>query len=157
MSYTLGMGNTIEMGWNAPTGYDLLGYNICEWNPNNDNLSVIDFVGASVTSYTCQASQFDLGNIVIQGVEVGKTESRLLSNRSWETVGLGEQSSTDFQVYPNPSNGTFTVEGTGILRIANVLGQEIITKEINGMETIELPQGIYFVQLNDVVRKIVVE
>ena len=72
-------------------------------------------------------------------------------------MGLGEQSSTDFQVYPNPSNGTFTVEGTGILRIANVLGQEIITKEINGMETIELPQGIYFVQLNDVVRKIVVE
>ena len=157
MSYTLGMGNTIEMGWNAPTGYDLLGYNICEWNPNNDNLSVIDFVGASVTSYTCQTSQFDNGNIVIQGVENGKTESRLLSNRSWETVGLGEQSSAAFKVYPNPSNGTFTVEGTGILRIANVLGQEIITKEINGMETIELPQGIYFVQLNDVVRKIVVE
>ena len=157
MSYTLGMGNTIEMGWNTPTGYDLLGYNICEWNPNDGNLSVIDFVGASVTSYTCQTSQFDNGNIVIQGVENGKTESRLLSNRSWETVGLGEQSSAAFKVYPNPSNGTFTVEGTGILRIANVLGQEIITKEINGMETIELPQGIYFVQLNDVVRKIVVE
>ena len=157
MAYLTGMNNTIEVNWNIPTGYDLLGYNICEWNPNDGNLSVIDFVGASVTSYTCQTSQFDNGNIVIQGVENGKTESRLLSNRSWETVGLGEQSSAAFKVYPNPSNGTFTVEGTGILRIANVLGQEIITKEINGMETIELPQGIYFVQLNDVVRKIVVE
>ena len=157
MSYTLGMGNTIEMGWNTPTGYDLLGYSICEWNPNDGNLSVVDFVGASVTSYTCQSSQFDLGYIVVQGVEAGKTESRLLSNRSWETVGLGEQSSVAFKVYPNPSSGIFTVEGTGILRIANVLGQEIITKEIDGNTAIELPQGIYFVQMNGTVQKIVVE
>lgn len=157
MSYTLGMGNTIEMGWNTPTGYDLLGYNICEWNPNDGNLFVIDFVGASVTSYTCSEAMFDYGNIVIQGVENGKTESRLLSNRSWETVGLGEQSSAAFKVYPNPSNGIFTVEGTGTLRIANVLGQEIIAKEIEGNTAIELPQGIYFVRLNGVVRKIVVE
>lgn len=157
MSYTLGMGNTIEMGWNTPTGYDLLGYNICEWNPNDGNLSVIDFVGASVTSYTCSEAMFDHGNIVIQGVENGKTESRLLSNRSWETVGLGEQSSTAFKLYPNPSNGTITMEGTGTLRIANVLGQEIIAKEIDGNTAIELPQGIYFVQLNGTVRKIVVE
>ena len=157
MSYLLGIGSTIDLTWNTPTGYDLMGYNICEWHPNDGNLSVIDFVGASVTSYTCQAGQFDNGNIVIQGVEAGKTESCLLSNRSWETVGLGEQSSTVFKVYPNPANGMFTVEGIGTLRIANVLGQEIMVKEIDSNTAIELPQGIYFVQLNGTVRKIVVE
>ena len=157
MSYTLGMGNTIEMGWNTPTGYDLMGYNICEWHPNG-TLNVIDFVGASVTSYTCTENLFNNGYVVVQGVENSKTESRLLSNRSEEgIVGLGEQSSVAFEVYPNPSNGVFTVKGTGTLRIANVLGQETMVKEIDGKETVALPQGMYFVRLNGAVRKIVVE
>ncbi len=160
MSYTLGMGNTIEIGWNTPTGYDLLGYNICEWHPDgkDGNLTVIDFVGASVTSYTCSENLFNNGHVVVQGVENGKTESRLLSNRSEESiVGLGEQSSGAFEVYPNPSNGVLTVKGTGTLRVSNVLGQEIMAMEIDGKETVELSKGMYFVQLNGTVRKIVVE
>lgn len=157
MSYTLGMGNNIEMGWNIPTGYDLLGFNICEWHPEG-TLNVIDFVGASVTSYTCTENLFNNGYVVVQGVENSKTESRLLSNRSEEgIVGLGEQSSVAFEVYPNPSNGVFAVKGTGTLRIANVLGQETMVKEIDGKETVALPQGMYFVRLNGAVRKIVVE
>ena len=32
-----------------------------------------------------------------------------------------------------------------------------MAKEIDGKETMELPQGMYFVQLNGTVRKIVVE
>ncbi len=160
MSYTLGMGNTIEIGWNTPTGYDLLGYNICEWHPDgkDGNLTVIDFVGASVTSYTCSENLFNNGHVVVQGVENGKTESRLLSNRSEESiVGLGEQSSGAFEVYPNPSNGVLTVKGTGTLRVSNVLGQEIMAMEIDGKESVELSKGMYFVQLNGTVRKIVVE
>ena len=43
------------------------------------------------------------------------------------------------------------------LLITNLLGQEILTKEINGPTTIELPTGVYFVQLNGMTRKIVVE
>ena len=158
MSYTLGVNNTIELGWNAPTGYDLIGYNICEWNAATNALTAIDFVGAGVTSYTCQESMFDHGNIVVQGVEAAKDgETRLLSNRSWETVGLGEHEAATLSVYPNPSSGVFTVEGTGTLTVTNVLGQEIMSKEINGMETMELPQGIYFVKMGDEARKIVVE
>lgn len=159
MSYLLGAGGTIDFTWNSPTGYDLIGYNICEWHPNGKDgeLIVIDFVGAGVTSYTCQESMFDHGNIVVRGMEAGRTESRLLSNRSWETVGLGEHETATFSVYPNPSNGVFTVEGAGVMRVMNVLGQIILTKEINGKTTVELPQGLYFVRLGDMVRKIVVE
>jgi len=162
MAYLTGVNNTIEVNWNAPTGYNLLGYNICEWHESDGSLSVIDYVGASVTSYTCSQSQFDQGYIVVQGVEAGKEgETRLLSNRSSETVGLGENGpSTDsgtLTVYPNPAQGAFTVEGMGRLSITNVLGQTVLTREIDGKETVELPLGIYFVKLNGQTRKIVVE
>ncbi len=162
MSYTLGMNNTIEIEWNTPTGYDLLGYNICEWNATDGTLTTIDYVGASVSSYTCQQSQFDQGYIVIQGVEAGKDgEMRLLSNRSSETVGIEENGpstgSGALTVYPNPAKGAFTVEGTGRMMMTNVLGQTVLVREIDGKESIELPRGIYFVKLNASTRKVIVE
>ncbi len=158
MSYTLGMNNTIEIGWNTPTGYDLLGYNICEWHEDDGSLTVIDYVGASVTSYTCSDNQFDEGYIVVQGVEAGKDgETRLLSNRSLDLVGLGENEATAFMVYPNPVKDRFTVEGTGVMTVTNTLGQTILTREIEGKTIVELPQGMYFVKLGGVTRKVVVE
>lgn len=158
MSYTLGMNNTIEIEWNTPTGYDLLGYNICEWHEDDGSLTVIDYVGASVTSYTCSQSQFDEGYIVVQGVEAGKDgETRLLSNRSLDLVGLGENEATAFRVYPNPAKDRFTIEGTGTLTVTNTLGQTVLIQEIDGKTTIELPQGLYFVKLGGVTRKVVVD
>ena len=158
MAYLTGINNTIEVNWNAPTGYDLLGYNICEWHDNDGSLSVIDYVGASVTSYTCSQSQFDQGYIVVQGVEAGKEgETRLLSNRSMDLVGLGENESTAFKVYPNPAKDRFIVEGSGTMTITNTFGQTFLRREIDGKTTIELPQGMYFVKLGGVTRKVVVE
>ncbi|MBQ6769660.1 MAG: T9SS type A sorting domain-containing protein [Bacteroidales bacterium] len=158
MAYLTGINNTIEVNWNVPAGYDLLGYNICEWHEEDGSLTVIDYVGASVTSYTCSQSQFDEGYIVIQGVEASKDgETRLLSNRSSETVGIGENESLAFKVYPNPAQGTFTVEGTGRMTITNVLGQTVLAREIDGMESIGLPRGLYFVKMNGATRKVVVE
>ena len=158
MAYLTGINNTIEVNWNVPAGYDLLGYNICEWHEEDGSLTVIDYVGASVTSYTCSQSQFDEGYIVVQGVEAGKNgETRLLSNRSLDLVGLGENEATAFRVYPNPAKDRFTIEGTGTLTVTNTLGQTILTKEIDGKATIELPRGMYFVKMNGVTRKIVVE
>ena len=162
MAYLTGMNNTIEVNWNIPTGYDLLGFNICEWHPDgkDGDLTVIDFVGASVTSYTCSENQFNNGYVVVQGVENGKTESRLLSNRSEEgIVGLGEQQNKTFEVYPNPTNGTFTVEGASILTIYNTMGQIITTShKENGTHTFTLRPGVYFVKSGEgTVRKVVVE
>ena len=160
MAYLTGVNNTIEVNWNQPTGYDLLGYNICEWHPGaKEDLTVIDYVGAGVTSYTCSESMFDEGNIVVQGVEAGKDgESRLLSNRSWETVGIGEHQNK-FNVYPNPTNGTFTVDGATDLTVFNTLGQVITTSHSeNGTHTFTLRSGIYFIKSDEgTVQKIVVE
>lgn len=158
MAYLTGINNTIEVNWNTPTGYDLLGYNVCEWHENDGSLSVIDYVGASVTSYTCSQSQFDQGYIVVQGVEASKDgETRLLSNRSMDLVGLGENEATTFKVYPNPAKDRFTVEGSGTMTVMNTLGQTVLTQEIDGKTTIELPQGLYFVKLGGATRKVVVE
>ena len=173
MTYTLGVGNTIVIGWNHPTGYDLMGYNICEWHPEEkslpsggavrrtegaDELTVIDYVGAGVSSYTCSESQFDHGMIVVQGVERTKAaESRLLSNRSLDYVGIGEKEKQNFNIYPNPSTGRVTIEGTGRLTITNTLGQTLLTRDITDTETIDLPMGVWFVKLDETTRKVVVE
>ena len=162
MAYLTGINNTIEVNWNAPTGYELLGYNICEWHPGakDGDLTVIDFVGASVTSYTCSENQFNEGHVVVQGVENGRTESRLLSNRSYENiVGLGEHQNMSLRLYPNPTTGTFTVEGASTLTVFNTLGQVIArSHEENGTHTFTLRSGIYFIKSDEgVVKKVVVE
>ena len=43
------------------------------------------------------------------------------------------------------------------MTVSNSLGQTILTCEIEGKETLELPQGMYFVKLGEVTRKVLVE
>ena len=162
MAYLTGINNTIEVNWNIPTGYDLIGYNICEWTPDgkDGDLTVIDFVGASVTSYTCSTSQFsNNGNVVVQGVEASKTESRLLSNRSGDILSVGEQQNKIFKIYPNPSTGAFTVEGASNLTIFNTLGQVVATSyDEDGTHTFSLRSGIYFVKSGEgTVQKVIIQ
>ena len=62
-----------------------------------------------------------------------------------------------FNVYPNPAQGRFTVEGRGRMTVSNLLGQVVLVKEIDGQTTVALPRGMYFVKLCNETRKIVVE
>ena len=114
----------------------------------------------TVNSYTCSESQFNNGYVVVQGVENGRTESRLLSNRSWEDItGVDEQQNKIFKIYPNPSTGAFTVEGASNLTIFNTLGQVIATSyDEDGTHTFSLRSGIYFVKSGEgTVQKVVVQ
>ena len=52
-------------------------------------------------------------------------------------------------VYPNPAKSSFTVEGTGLLSITNVLGQTVMEKPIKEMSIITLSEGIYLLRLTD--------
>ncbi len=70
---------------------------------------------------------------------------------------LGENLGSAFKVYPNPSKGYITIEGSGTLTITDILGQTLLTKEIRGKAKVELPKGIYFLKLDNETRKIVVE
>ena len=60
-------------------------------------------------------------------------------------------------VYPNPSHGKLTVEGTGYMMVTNILGQTVIAKEIKGQQIITLPKGMYLISLRGVTKKVVVE
>ena len=65
------------------------------------------------------------------------------------------------KVWPNPNNGTFTVEGEGRLKVFNLLGQVVIDRDIDGKTTLTLPSGMYLIRLvNGTInetRKVVVE
>ena len=60
-------------------------------------------------------------------------------------------------IYPNPSHGTITVKGKGILTIINMLGQTVFQKEVNGESPIQLPTGVYVAKLGNGVQKVVVQ
>ena len=70
---------------------------------------------------------------------------------------IEEPNTASFEVWPNPAQGRFIVEGKGNMSIVNVLGQTLLNREIDGKESIALPQGIYFVRLGDITRKVIVE
>jgi hypothetical protein len=70
---------------------------------------------------------------------------------------VDEAAASAFEVWPNPTQGRFVVQGKGKMTITNALGQILINHEIDGKESIALPQGLYFVKIGNATRKVVVE
>ena len=156
--------NKLNMAWTPPfieegAPLTVTYFQICKYDPITDEVTIIDQIGANNTIGSYDVSLFDGGYAVVAALfNEGKDyEDVAFSNLTEEILGVGENVGNLVRVYPNPANGRFTVEGTGIMHITNVLGQEIMAKEINGKETVVLPKGMYIVQLNGAVRKIMVE
>ena len=124
-----------DMAFDMQTG-ELVGVNGAE-------LYYIDITSAS----TC--------NLGILGGDSFCMATGLFTTYSWNAID--ENNLETVSVYPNPAQGSFSVEGIGKLTITNLLGQEILVREINGKTVVELPQGMYLVRLNDAVSKVVVE
>ena len=97
-------------------------------------------INVQVTAANC------MGTVISEGVGPVRLVTRITENTE-----------TTFKVYPNPASGSFVVEGTGTVNIMNVVGQILLTREIDGKTAIELPKGLYFVKMNETTRKIVVE
>ncbi|PLX22472.1 MAG: hypothetical protein C0599_06290 [Salinivirgaceae bacterium] len=69
-------------------------------------------------------------------------------------IGIGETVETlDFSVYPNPSNGTFTIDaqGTSQVTIMNAAGQVVDSKIVTGGTpiSIDVVSGVYFVRVQN--------
>ena len=163
-TYYQDVNGNLNMTWNVPYVEEgaqgtLTYFQICKYDPATGDLTVVDQVNAAITDYTCGVNQFDGGQAVIAAVfSEGKgVEELSFSNLTTDILGVGENDERAFNIYPNPATDRVTIEGTGMTIITNTLGQTILTREINGKETIELPQGLYFVKMNGVTQKIVVE
>ena len=163
MAFLPDINGNVEMTWNSPelggANIHVGRYEICEYDPNGKGgITVIDFVGPSTMSYSCNQSMFDYGYPLIRAIiQDGRGEKDMLSNRTEEIVGLDEKENKFFNLYPNPTTGRVTIEGTGHLTITNVLGQTLLTRDITDTEIIDLPSGVWFVKLNETTRKVVVE
>jgi hypothetical protein len=70
---------------------------------------------------------------------------------------IEEPNTASFEVWPNPAQGRFIVEGKGNMSIVNILGQTLLNREIGGKESIALPQGLYFVKIGHTTRKVIIE
>lgn len=64
-------------------------------------------------------------------------------------TGVDENESEQLVLYPNPSEGTFVVEGRGRLSVVNSLGQQILTRDLEGQTTLHLPSGFYLLRLEN--------
>ncbi len=84
-----------------------------------------------------------------------KEDCRLMAQLSGN--GVDEEVAAGLKIFPNPTQSQFTVEGSGRMTVINLLGQTILTRDVEGQTIVELPKGLYFVQLDGVTQKVVVE
>ena len=155
----------LNMTWNTPYIEEgaqgtLTGYQICKYNPATEEVTVVDQVNASITDYTCNTAAFTGGQATIAAIFDSKdVEDRAFSNLTDHTFAVSEENETNFMVYPNPSNGTFIVEGASDLTIYNTIGQIIATSHNEDEKhSFSLGSGIYFIKSDEgAVKKIIVE
>ena len=156
----------LNMTWNAPYVEEgaqgtLTGYQICKYNPATEDLTVVDQVNSSITDYTCNSSTFIGCRATVAAIFDSKDiEDRAFSNLTDHTFTTIEENGTNFKVYPNPANGTFTVEGATTLTIYNTLGQIIATSHSeNEKHSFTVSSGgIYFIKSDEgAVQKIIVQ
>lgn len=142
--------------------YSIVAYRIGRFNESTGEFVAIDQLSAQVHigKYNMDLFEGDYGIVaaVFSDAKNRDYEELAFSNRSDSgIVGVGEQNNETFGIYPNPSKGRFTIEGSGTMTVTNTIGQTILTQEIDGKATVELPQGMYFVKLGEATRKVVME
>jgi len=132
-------------------------YDVVNGIPNH----VID-VGNFTNVYTYNPADFHgYGAVAAVFAEKG-LEEFAFSNLTKQMLDIDENITEIpvMKIYPNPSNGAFTVECVSDLIVYNVIGQVIAISHAteNGIHNFSLGTGIYFVKSDEgAVQKIIVE
>jgi len=104
------------------------------------------------------------------GLKCIQVDNALYSNDNWSsridpwatfnetcTVGVDNISQTEVNIFPNPSNGIFTISGLPMgalcIDIYNVLGEIVYSKNstqtVSNIDISNSPKGMYFVKISD--------
>jgi PKD repeat protein len=93
-------------------------------------------------------------NVCLTVTSAESCESVYCENIVITGLGIKEISSVKMNVYPNPSNGNFTVESNSIITkisVKNIIGQNVFTKNINAINSVisleDVNNGFYFIEL----------
>lgn len=160
--------NLMNFSWEDPfieegSPYEVIAYRIGRVD-NSGEFIVIDQLSANVHlgKYDMDLFNGDYGIVAAVFNDSKRDYEELaFSNRSDnEILNVDEQQIANFKVYPNPTSGAFTVEGSSNLTIYNTMGQVIATSfDENGVHTISIDSpGVYFVTNGEgAVRKVVVK
>lgn len=89
------------------------------------------------------------GDHVVRFFLEGSTVAATQSYVFMKGTGVDENEGERFVLYPNPSEGTFVVEGWGRLSVVNPLGQQLFTRDMEGQTTLSLPSGFYLLRLEN--------
>lgn len=86
-------------------------------------------------------------------------EKLAFSNRTKQMLGIDDIARNSIRVYPNPTDGEFTVEGVSDLTIYNILGQVVTTSHTSeNVHKFSLGTGIYFIKSGEgLVKKVIVK
>ena len=164
LGHRLANGNNQVMG-TAVKGIDVkLGKNPgggCANRTTTDGSGNYTFTNVSDGSYSIYADMPNFGMTNVLTVTISSANQQSTNNNycvdsvkintaCFQTTGINQVSVSNEQVavYPNPSNGTFTIETQSNVHciLYNVNGSEVLNKTINGKVTIDasnLSEGVY--------------
>jgi hypothetical protein len=158
--------NIWNLVWTPYFGvYEVPSYEIYRGvTPNN--LSYLNTVSGNINSYTDFTApagtsvyyQIKIKEAFCAGVQTdddGEIRSNIMNfNVITGTIG-GEENESLIKVFPNPNQGEFTIEmnnGKGELRITNMLGQTVLEKKVDQVDSSTLVSGlapgIYLMEVN---------
>ena len=171
----------ISLSW-APGGQSVLGYNIYRARNIDSPFVRINNAIVSGTTFTDSTSHHGANYYMVRAVVLQTSASGSyynmsegsFSNSTYSYMGINDAHEEDiaFDVFPNPSNGNFSVRminpyGTKTLvSVSDALGRQVFARQISTSDKFDITlngmnPGVYFVTLKNEkgisVKKIVVE
>ena len=169
LTTNLGVGNNVNLIWSNYEGFDFGSYSIYRGTSPN-TLNLLSTIASNLNSYTDvnPPAVETYYMIEVEGVSCDPQRTLVYSNSNIldTTVGIEDYTSTTISLYPNPANAVimFQVNNTLIGQeyvVFDAIGKVIYKNKIQSAnEIIQLENfnnGNYFVKVNEVVKRFVVE
>jgi hypothetical protein len=165
----------VNLSWNDYIGFTFSQYRILRDNLGNNNWQVIDSVSYGITTYT-STDVLPKARYIVEATRPtacvstrqGNARNSSKSNTASQATGINELSNDlAVLIFPNPSNGKFTLQfdngkltmNNYQLSIYNVFGERIYLSDLkqqkfNEIDLSTAPKGIYFVKIIDGNKKV---